>query len=441
MKKAKQISLILILILSICSLIFGVLSCLGSNSGGDGNYQSGGDGNDGEDGEGGGDGLDGEAGAAGLSCWDLDENGEKDIATEDLNGDLIVNVLDCSFFCWDSNGNKVKDTEEDVNGDGVVDASDCTMNCIDEDEDGYCDTVGGGTNQCDPDDPTCIDVCADEATGIDSVEECFQSCLLSLYDDIEEEAVAAAAAGRDPINICTDFNPETGEEEQDTATACGSICEQNCADFVVEEGDCPPAYIIPDYYKKKEIKVEHCSVYDDFLIINDNYMIFESMQPAAHRTIVLEHESWNNIYDWMGLGDGFDKHMHNDNTAVGMSRCCSFLDSNVRGKAQVTIDGEEYQWVWPAADYFEFTDPNIDRSEPIFVVFTASSGRAISRAPIIRDNHHRNGQLSYMVRFRNTLAMEDWYWWWFLVYRSTSSVTFNFYYKPLDMEETETTTE
>ena len=37
----------------------------------------------------------GPIGPSGLSCWDLNQNGVKDVATEDLNGDGVVNVLDC----------------------------------------------------------------------------------------------------------------------------------------------------------------------------------------------------------------------------------------------------------------------------------------------------------------------------------------------------------
>jgi len=50
------------------------------------------DGDDGVDGADGGDGLDG---AAGLNCWDLNENGLPD-PEEDLNGDGVVDTLDCN---------------------------------------------------------------------------------------------------------------------------------------------------------------------------------------------------------------------------------------------------------------------------------------------------------------------------------------------------------
>jgi len=50
---------------------------------------------DGKDGANGAAGADGNDGAAGLHCWDLNENGIADPA-EDLNGDGIVDVLDCN---------------------------------------------------------------------------------------------------------------------------------------------------------------------------------------------------------------------------------------------------------------------------------------------------------------------------------------------------------
>ncbi len=37
----------------------------------------------------------GQVGAAGRDCWDLNGNGVPDVATEDLNGDAAVDVLDC----------------------------------------------------------------------------------------------------------------------------------------------------------------------------------------------------------------------------------------------------------------------------------------------------------------------------------------------------------
>ncbi len=39
----------------------------------------------------------GSSGTNGLNCWDLNENGSKDIGTEDANGDLTVDVNDCQF--------------------------------------------------------------------------------------------------------------------------------------------------------------------------------------------------------------------------------------------------------------------------------------------------------------------------------------------------------
>lgn len=38
----------------------------------------------------------GPTGPAGLACWDLNQNGVPDVATEDLNGDTVVDVADCT---------------------------------------------------------------------------------------------------------------------------------------------------------------------------------------------------------------------------------------------------------------------------------------------------------------------------------------------------------
>lgn len=63
------------------------------------------DGNDGQDGATGPQGLqglqgavgaDGADGSNGTACWDLNENGQKDVATEDINGDTVVDVNDCT---------------------------------------------------------------------------------------------------------------------------------------------------------------------------------------------------------------------------------------------------------------------------------------------------------------------------------------------------------
>ena len=53
------------------------------------------EGDDGDDGRDGADGADGAEGPAGLACWDLNENGVPD-PEEDLNGDGVVDVLDCN---------------------------------------------------------------------------------------------------------------------------------------------------------------------------------------------------------------------------------------------------------------------------------------------------------------------------------------------------------
>jgi hypothetical protein len=53
------------------------------------------DGTNGQNGQDGKDGTDGVDGADGLSCWDLNGNGLPDLATEDVNGDDVVDALDC----------------------------------------------------------------------------------------------------------------------------------------------------------------------------------------------------------------------------------------------------------------------------------------------------------------------------------------------------------
>ncbi|MEJ2515580.1 MAG: tetrathionate reductase family octaheme c-type cytochrome [Gammaproteobacteria bacterium] len=53
------------------------------------------DGDDGRDGLPGSAGVDGSPGTDGISCWDLNENGIKDLPDEDTNGDGVVDVLDC----------------------------------------------------------------------------------------------------------------------------------------------------------------------------------------------------------------------------------------------------------------------------------------------------------------------------------------------------------
>ncbi len=71
-------------ILSICVLAFGVVGCDGD------------DGDDGAPGPAGADGAPGVDGTDGINCWDLNENGVPDLPDEDLNGDGVVDVLDCN---------------------------------------------------------------------------------------------------------------------------------------------------------------------------------------------------------------------------------------------------------------------------------------------------------------------------------------------------------
>lgn len=71
------------------------------------------------------------------SCWDLDEDGERDLMSEDRNGDGVVDPKDCQgsdgeqgprgevSHCWDLNGNMIGDLDEDRNSDGVFDPKDC----------------------------------------------------------------------------------------------------------------------------------------------------------------------------------------------------------------------------------------------------------------------------------------------------------------------------
>ncbi len=61
--------------LTACSAVFALAGC---------------EGDDGDDGD------PGPQGATGLACWDLNENGVPDLPDEDLNGDGVVDVLDCN---------------------------------------------------------------------------------------------------------------------------------------------------------------------------------------------------------------------------------------------------------------------------------------------------------------------------------------------------------
>ncbi len=74
-----QRELRLVAIISIALLTFGLAGC-----------DDGDDGNDGPPGAAGVDGSDG------INCWDLNQNGIPDLPDEDLNGDGVVDVLDCN---------------------------------------------------------------------------------------------------------------------------------------------------------------------------------------------------------------------------------------------------------------------------------------------------------------------------------------------------------
>jgi hypothetical protein len=75
--------------------------------------------------------LSGQDGADGVHCWDLDGDGEADLATEDRNGDGTVTVEDCKgtgapgLHCWDLDGDGTQDASEDVNDDGLWNVLDC----------------------------------------------------------------------------------------------------------------------------------------------------------------------------------------------------------------------------------------------------------------------------------------------------------------------------
>ena len=72
---------------------FGLAGCEGDDGT---NGAAGPQGVAGVDGTDGMDGADGADGADGISCWDLNENGAKDLPDEDINNDGVVDVDDCS---------------------------------------------------------------------------------------------------------------------------------------------------------------------------------------------------------------------------------------------------------------------------------------------------------------------------------------------------------
>jgi OmcA/MtrC family decaheme c-type cytochrome len=86
-----------LLLLSVLLFSFGLAGC---------------DGDDGDDGE------PGPPGTDGISCWDLNENGVKDLPDEDLNGDGVVDVNDCNPNTGGGQGITIGDgselTEEEI---------------------------------------------------------------------------------------------------------------------------------------------------------------------------------------------------------------------------------------------------------------------------------------------------------------------------------------
>lgn len=86
----------------------------------------------GDKGDAGENGEDGAAGSNGLACWDYNGNHGCD-ESEDINVDGDCTVLDCKgedgkdgISCWDTNGNGICDVDtEDTNKDGVCGALDC----------------------------------------------------------------------------------------------------------------------------------------------------------------------------------------------------------------------------------------------------------------------------------------------------------------------------
>ena len=99
-------------------------------------------------GEPGSEGPPGLSGTDGLNCWDVNSDGLRSIFSEDANRDGSVDVLDCrgtegisgrngtpgtngidgadGLDCWDLNGDGLRDFRtEDINGDKLVDVLDC----------------------------------------------------------------------------------------------------------------------------------------------------------------------------------------------------------------------------------------------------------------------------------------------------------------------------
>lgn len=325
----------------------------------------------------------------GVNCWDLNENGTKDKDSEDLNNDSFVNVLDCSALCWDLNKNGVKDyTSEDKNEDGEVDAGDCTPDtayCVDDDGDGFCD-LAGGPGICDPDDDNCIDPC--EGGTITSPDNCAESCLASFTDHEDQ---------------CTHFDIETGEEITGTPEACELLCADACEGYEIAPEECPPSYIIPNYYKSMQVTVSQCTPFNDYLVVADRYLKFESMTPTNTKI---------NFWNYFDL---FGDYISSDIASVGESYLCTIPEEGkFYRKAYVEIEGLDDELVWssPSTDYFEYYNfiEDIDGSDPMFLTEFRFEGTDTYRLPRVQNNYHRNGQLSFSIEYRMLLGLNSSSW-------------------------------
>jgi len=86
------------------------------------------DGDDGDSGPAGATGVDGAAGSDGISCWDLNENGVGDLPDEDLNGDGVVDVLDCNVAA-DDGGSAVEVFHKSYFAENAYEGTQSCLNC------------------------------------------------------------------------------------------------------------------------------------------------------------------------------------------------------------------------------------------------------------------------------------------------------------------------